>query len=118
MVKEAYQVIKEEEEEEEEEEGEVECDWYRDVWIQLIPSNMSTLAWSLFHKRLPTRENLISRGIPLLCVWGDCGNPEMEDHLFFNCPTLGLIWREIVKWLGVPIVLPEGGQNHLFLLKF
>jgi hypothetical protein len=46
-----------------------------------------------------------------------CGNPKMEDHLFFNCLMLDSIWREIVKWLEVLVVLPEGGQNHLFLLK-
>ncbi|MCI07197.1 hypothetical protein A2U01_0028262 [Trifolium medium] len=81
---------------------------------------MSTLAWRLFHKRLPTKENLLKRGILLnssaLCV-GGCGSPETEDHLFFNCPTLGAIWREIVRWLGVPVALVEGGLTHLLSLK-
>jgi hypothetical protein len=39
------------------EEGDEDCDWARDVWNQLIPSNMSTLVWRLFHRRLPTKEN-------------------------------------------------------------
>jgi hypothetical protein len=114
-VKEAYRVIKEGDEE-----GETKCEWYKDVWNQLIPSNMSTLAWRLFLKRLPTKENLIRRGIMLnssaLCV-GGCGNPETEEHLFFNCPMLGSVWRKIVNWLGVPLVLPEGGYIHLNTLK-
>jgi hypothetical protein len=114
-VKEAYRVIKEGDEE-----GETKCEWYKDVWNQLIPSNMSTLVWRLFLKRLPTKENLIRRGIMLnssaLCV-GGCGNPETEEHLFFNCPMLGSVWRKIVNWLGVPLVLPEGGYIHLNTLK-
>jgi hypothetical protein len=48
----AYQLFIEGEEEDE------ECDWARDVWNQLVPSNMSTLVWRLFHRRLPTKENL------------------------------------------------------------
>ncbi|MCI09895.1 receptor-like kinase [Trifolium medium] len=87
-VKEAYQLLIEGEEEDE------ECDWARDVWNQLVPSNMSTLVWRLFHKRLPTKENLMNRGISInsavLCA-GGCGSPETENHLFFNCPTFGSI---------------------------
>ncbi|MCH95072.1 GDP-mannose transporter [Trifolium medium] len=84
LVKEAYHVLINGEEE--------ECDWAGDVWNQLIPSNMSTLVWRLFQKRLPTKENLMKRGMMLnsssLYV-GDCGNREKEDHLFFHCPTMG-----------------------------
>ncbi|GAU43855.1 hypothetical protein TSUD_174730 [Trifolium subterraneum] len=89
-------------------------------WNNLIPSKMSTLVWRLFHKRLPTKENLRKRGVVLnsfaLCV-GGCVNPETEDHLFFNCPMLGAIWREIVRWLGILVVLAEGGPTHLLTLK-
>ncbi|GAU51064.1 hypothetical protein TSUD_300060 [Trifolium subterraneum] len=53
-VKEAYQLLTEGEEEEE------VRDWFKDVWNQLIPSNLLTLGWRLFHKRLPTKENLIN----------------------------------------------------------
>jgi hypothetical protein len=106
---------------EEDEGGEIECGWYKDVWNQLIPSNMSTLVWRLFLKRLPTKENMVRRGISLnssTLYVGGCGNPESEDHVFFNCPMLGSIWRKIVNWLGVPLVLPKGGHNHLSLLNF
>jgi hypothetical protein len=115
LMKDAYKVIKEGEED-----GEIECEGYRDVWNQLIPSKMSTLAWRLFHRRLPTKGNLVRRGISLnsssLCV-GGCGKPETEDHVFFNCPMLRSVWRKIVNWLGVPLVFPEGGYNHLIILK-
>ncbi|MCH80610.1 GDP-mannose transporter [Trifolium medium] len=65
-VKEAYHSLIDEEEEEQ--------DWYKDVWNQLILSNMSMLSWRLFYKRLPTKENLTKRGILLnssiFCVGG------------------------------------------------
>jgi hypothetical protein len=48
---------------------------------------------------------------------GGCGSAETENHLFFNCPILSVTWREIVKWIGIPIVLPEGGYDHLVMFK-
>ncbi|MCH94037.1 hypothetical protein A2U01_0014992, partial [Trifolium medium] len=51
---------------------------------------MSTLVWRLFHKRLPTKENLNNRGVLL------------------NSSAL---------CAGVPVALAEGGPNHLYLLK-
>ncbi|MCI01762.1 H+-transporting two-sector ATPase alpha/beta subunit central, partial [Trifolium medium] len=102
-VKEAYNLLIEKEEEEEQ-------DWFKDVWNQLIPSNMSTLAWRLFHKRLPTKENLIKRGVSLnssaLCV-GGCGELESSESVssgIFNqagseAYTLNLSAVEYSSWL-------------------
>jgi hypothetical protein len=112
-VKDAYFLISEGEEEE-------ECDWVKDVWNQFIPSNMSILVWRLFNERLPTKANLSKRGIRLnssaLCV-GGCGSQETEEHLFFNCPSLGAIWREIVRWIGILVALAKGGADHLIIFK-
>jgi hypothetical protein len=30
---------------------------------------------------------------------------------------LGSVWRKILNWLGAPTALPDGGYNHLSLLK-
>jgi hypothetical protein len=30
---------------------------------------------------------------------------------------LGSIWRKLANWLGIPLAFPEGGHNHLTLLK-
>ncbi|GAU28753.1 hypothetical protein TSUD_372620 [Trifolium subterraneum] len=62
-----------------------DCEWVKDVWNPLIPSKMSMLGWRLFQ----SRRN--------------------------NCPTLSVVWREVIKWLRIPVVLPEGGFNHLLL---
>jgi hypothetical protein len=107
-VKKAYDLLTREETE--------GCEWVKDVWNPLIPSKMSMLGWRLFQSRLPTKENLLKRGVRLttssLCV-GGCGGVETESHLFFNCPTLSVVWGEVIKWLRIPVVLPEGGFDHL-----
>ncbi|PNY15474.1 ribonuclease H [Trifolium pratense] len=48
---------------------------------------------------------------------GGCGKAKTENHLFFNCPIFAVTWRELVKWLEVPTVLPEGGYDHLVSFK-
>ncbi|GAU15807.1 hypothetical protein TSUD_236230 [Trifolium subterraneum] len=104
-IKEAYQLLTEGEGEEE------GGDWFKDVWNQLIPSNLSTLGWRLLHKRLPTKTNFLKRGISInsssMCISG-CGNSETEEHLFFNCPIFGALWREIVRWIEIPIASKGG----------
>jgi hypothetical protein len=39
------------------------------------------------------------------------------ELFFFNCPILSVSWREVVRWLGIPIALAEGGYAHFSLLK-
>jgi hypothetical protein len=58
----------------------------------------------------------ISVSSSMLCV-GGCGGAETEEHIFFKCPTLSVVWREIVNWLGIPIVLEKGGYDHLIVLN-
>jgi hypothetical protein len=62
----------------------------------------------------------VKRGISInsstLCV-GGCGNQETEDHLFLRCPTMGAIWSEIVRWIGVSVALAGEGPAHLTIFK-
>jgi hypothetical protein len=54
-------------------------DGVKDVWNPLVPLKMSTLAWGLILKRLPTKDTLCERGVrlysSLFCV-GGCGKME------------------------------------------
>ena len=49
-------------------------------------------AWRLFRDRLPTKDNLIRRGViafvDSLCV-GGCGSLETAPHLFLHCNFFG-----------------------------
>ncbi|MCI39465.1 glutamate-gated kainate-type ion channel receptor subunit GluR5, partial [Trifolium medium] len=60
-----------------------------------VPLKVSIFAWRLLQDRLPTRANLVSRGILSTaahhCVSG-CGAVESAQHLFLSCGTFGPLW--------------------------
>jgi hypothetical protein len=59
--------------------------------------------------RLPTRDNLRSRGI-ITAVDARCplcnDEGETATHLFLHCRFVAGIWYAILRWLGVFSVLP------------
>ncbi|MCI58334.1 O-acyltransferase WSD1, partial [Trifolium medium] len=65
------------------------------IWHRQVPLKVSICAWRLVRDRLPTKANLVTRGIlsteAHLCVSG-CGEVESAQHLFLNCSSFGLIW--------------------------
>ena len=65
------------------------------IWHKHVPLKVSILAWRLLRNRLPTKENLLNRGIiptdANLCVTG-CGKAESAVHLFLHCDILGTLW--------------------------
>jgi len=69
----------------------------------MIVDNYSILAWRLLRDRLPTKINLLNRGIitvaDIFCVTG-CGHVESVDHLFLHCNFFGDIWYQVRFWLG------------------
>ncbi|GAU40500.1 hypothetical protein TSUD_189820 [Trifolium subterraneum] len=77
------------------------------IWHSQVPLKVSILAWRLLRDRLPTKVNLITRGIlPLtaqLCVSG-CGEVETAQHLFLSCSMFGSLWSLVSSWIGSPLV--------------
>jgi len=71
--------------------------------------------WRLFHDRLPTKNNLIHRGVitneARLCTAG-CGSDEISDHLFLHCNIYGTIWHYIYRWLNFSTVFPLSVGDH------
>jgi hypothetical protein len=65
------------------------------IWHTQVPLKVSILAWRLLRDRLPTKANLISRGILPVedhhCVSG-CGAVESAQHVFLSCSTFGSLW--------------------------
>jgi len=84
------------------------------VWHHHVPLKVSILAWRLLRNRLPTRQNLVHRGIlPDIgdgCLLG-CGSVETAHHLFISCDFYGSLWSQVRSWLGVsgpdPIILSD-----------
>jgi hypothetical protein len=80
------------------------------IWSSPAPSKVIAFSWQLLYDRIPTRSNLLSRGIgisetPWECL-GCVGKGETSLHLFLHCPGAMWVWREIFKWIGVPLLIP------------
>jgi len=67
--------------------------WGKIIWNSTIPPSKSLLIWRMFHNRLPTNENLISRGHCIPSIYNLCfKQPESTKHLFFECSFAKHIW--------------------------
>jgi len=74
------------------------------VWHKHVSLKVSIFAWRLVKNRLPTRANLVHRGILLDAVAGcllGCGDTERSQHLFISCGFYGTLWLQVRSWLGV-----------------
>ncbi|GJV25985.1 RNA-directed DNA polymerase, eukaryota [Tanacetum coccineum] len=72
-------------------------------WIKYIPIKVNIFAWRARQDCLPTRVNLIRRGITIessLCpVCSVC--EEDVCHIFFRCDLAQLVLRRICRWWGL-----------------
>ncbi|XP_057456557.1 uncharacterized protein LOC130747595 [Lotus japonicus] len=88
---------------------------FRIVWKILAPSNAQALGWKILINRIPTKDNLLHRNVPLastvcsLCL----SLPESADHLLFTCSFAWQVWSLVVNWLGWRTVLPGSAKDHL-----
>jgi hypothetical protein len=85
------------------------------LWHRQVPLKVSIFAWRLLRDRLPTKINLVSRGIlaPDLqyCVTG-CGGIESAQHLFLSCSTFGSLWALVRSWIGFSAVDAYSLTDH------
>ncbi|PNX74374.1 70 kDa peptidyl-prolyl isomerase, partial [Trifolium pratense] len=74
------------------------------IWHPQVPLKVSILAWRLLRDRLPTKSNLVTRGIlspaAHFCVSG-CREAETAHHLVISCSTFGSLWDLVCTWIGV-----------------
>jgi len=87
-----------------------------DVWHKHIPLKVSLLAWRLFRNRLPTKDNLLRRGVlratDITCAVPGCDNTETVSHLFIQCDTSRELWSKVWNWLGISFVTPVHMRHH------
>ncbi|CAJ2642357.1 unnamed protein product [Trifolium pratense] len=71
------------------------------IWHPQVPLKVSIFAWRLLRDRLPTRSNLVNRGVLSStadsCVFG-CGATESAHHLFLSCSIAGSLWDLVRAW--------------------
>lgn len=78
-------------------------------WNNLIPIKVNIFSWKLSLKRLPTKDNLLVRGIASQdpnCV-NCCNGLETINHVFFTCNMAMDLWSLCGRWCGlnIPILL-------------
>nr|GEU97702.1 RNA-directed DNA polymerase, eukaryota [Tanacetum cinerariifolium] len=70
------------------------------IWVKYIPIKINVFAWRARLDHLPTRSNLVRRGVVLdssLCLL--CGLvPEDIHNVLFRCDTAKLVFRRICRW--------------------
>lgn len=70
------------------------------VWNNYVQSKVVMLVWRLLQNKLPTRVNLIKRGV-LECDHSECpfecGIEESETHLFFECQLKYRVMENILN---------------------
>jgi hypothetical protein len=100
---------------------------FQRVWKAKIPEKIKTSMW-LVEQAILTKDNMMKQnwqGDPM-CYF--CEGLESVDHLFFECPTVKVIWGVIpicfgqrVRpksyeqfWKWIPIALPGGDKLYMF----
>ncbi|GJZ31568.1 RNA-directed DNA polymerase, eukaryota [Tanacetum coccineum] len=69
-------------------------------WVKVIPIKINIFAWRARRDCLPTRINLIQRGVSLdssscpICNSGE----EDVDHVFFGCNLAQVVSRRLCRW--------------------
>ncbi|CAJ2656620.1 unnamed protein product [Trifolium pratense] len=85
------------------------------IWHRQVPLKVSICAWRLLRDRLPTKANLVIRGILSAedhqCVSG-CGEVESAQHLFLSCSTFGALWSLVSSWIGSSLVTAHTPSDH------
>nr|GEY71683.1 RNA-directed DNA polymerase, eukaryota [Tanacetum cinerariifolium] len=69
-------------------------------WVKYIPIKINVFAWRARRDCLPTRSNLIRRGVPL--VYANCllcqTSEEDIQHVLFRCDLAQIVLRKICRW--------------------
>ncbi|XP_058770110.1 uncharacterized protein LOC131643803 [Vicia villosa] len=86
-------------------------------WKSHVPSKIKVFGWRVLHNRLPSKDQLVKRGIInnsqdkwcVLCM------EEVKDlnHLLFKCGVSLKVWSGIFAWLGLQNMLLLDGVYHL-----
>jgi hypothetical protein len=120
FVKSSYNLLSKELESVEEMEGELVV-VLDQIWESSALLKVVAFSWELLLDRIPTRSNIVIRGILALdgsCEFLGCiGQVESYTHLFLHCPSAMKVWGEIFKWLGISVVIPPSLSSLFELAK-
>ncbi|GLT48512.1 hypothetical protein SLA2020_221330 [Shorea laevis] len=81
---------------------------FQRIWNTMLPSKIAAFNWQLLLDRIPTKLNLVKRGIIKNLeegVCNMCGEEEDAAHLFLKCKVARRLWGECAKWWGINVSL-------------
>jgi hypothetical protein len=85
------------------------------MWHKQLPLKVSIFVCRLLRNRLPTKTNLVTRGIISpehhFCMAG-CGGIESAQHLFLSCSTFGSLWPLVRSWIDFSAVGAQTIFDH------
>ncbi|GLU01659.1 hypothetical protein SLE2022_189580 [Rubroshorea leprosula] len=95
------------------------------AWNPLIPSKISAFSWQLLQGKIPTKDNLLKRGVvqdPGECRCELCGaGEENSSHLFVQCKVARDLWTACYRWWGIKTVTDKDCfrffEQHSSVLK-
>ncbi|XP_057784939.1 uncharacterized protein LOC131002461 [Salvia miltiorrhiza] len=91
--------------------------WGRWLWEKYIPVRRSITCWRVIHRRLPSLDNLIRRGLITPNFCSICRqDAESIDHIFWVCGRVKEVWSSFLAWFGVEY-LSECVDLHSFLVE-
>ncbi|GJX03841.1 RNA-directed DNA polymerase, eukaryota, reverse transcriptase zinc-binding domain protein, partial [Tanacetum coccineum] len=76
-------------------------------WIKAVPIKVNIHAWKVKLDILPTRLNISKRGMDIesiLCPLCE-KNVESSSHIFFTCPISREIFRKVLLWWEIDVVM-------------
>lgn len=91
------------------------------LWHKHVPLKLSIFVWRLLRDRLPTKTNLVNRGIISLedhfCV-SSCGGVESAQHLFLSCSIFGSLWALVRSWIGFSTADAHITSDHFLQFSY
>nr|GEW52127.1 RNA-directed DNA polymerase, eukaryota, reverse transcriptase zinc-binding domain protein [Tanacetum cinerariifolium] len=87
-------------------------------WSKVIPIKLNIFMWRMLLEKLPTRSNLVNRGLDVPCLL--CSifrmGVESRDHLFFDCSLALDLFRLLGRWwsLQIPILQDHSARSSWF----
>ena len=92
-------------------------------WIKSIPIKINVFAWKVYLDRLPTRMNLLSRGVYVSSLLCPICNSDHEDtsHLLFSCVVASDVVRLVCRggiWSGHLLVCTLNGCPSSILIDW
>ncbi|CAI8590018.1 unnamed protein product [Vicia faba] len=87
------------------------------IWKTNIQSKLKVFGWRVVLNRLPTKDQLVKRGIirdehEEVCVFCD-EKPEDLEHLLFKCKISQIVWTSIYGCLDIKEMEDHVGVCHL-----